>query len=220
MKGKAQVCSFSKTCTGQQCDQLIDFTDEIVKYVVVAGIADEEIKKDVLGHVDLDKRSLNDTISLIENKEMAARALSSAFVSNDSSTAIHQQRANLKNQKEGDQRLRMKTNCLTCNKTIAKYKMRRGNPKEFTHCITCWQKIHQSSPSSSDKRTNSNNTGAIFDYVGAINQPSIPKKKPYKGPTLQHHIFDGSYGWMIKESRKQPSIMYDMYIFYMTCFTK
>ena len=206
VKGKAQVCSFSKTCTGQHCDQIIDFTDEIVKYVVVAGIADEEIKRDVLGHADLDKRSLNDTISLIENKEMAARALSSASVSNDSSMAIHQRGASWKHQKEGDQRLHMKTNCLTCNKTIAKYKIRRGKPKEFTHCITCWQKIHQTSPSSSDKRT-SNNTGAIFDYVGAINQPSIPKKKPYKGLTLQHHIFDGSYGWMIKESRKQPSFV-------------
>jgi len=52
-----------------QCDQQVDFTDDIVIYVVVSGIADEDIKKDVLGHADLDIRSLNDTISLIENRD-------------------------------------------------------------------------------------------------------------------------------------------------------
>ena len=39
-------------------------------------MVDEAIKKDILGHSDLDAKSLNDTITLIESKEMAERAIS------------------------------------------------------------------------------------------------------------------------------------------------
>lgn len=216
VKGKAQVCSFTKTCTASLCSQQIDFSDEIVKYVVISGIADEEIKKDVLGHADLDTRSLNDTITLIENKEMAVRAMSSGASSGDSNMAIHQQGADLKHPtghytcKDGDQTLQMKTNCRMCNKVMMKFKLRRGQPKEFTHCINCWKKIH-TTPSGNSNSKNTSNNGAIFDVLGAISDPLpalklIPKKKLRHPVTLQHHIFDGTYGWMVKESRKQPSI--------------
>jgi len=61
--------------------------------VVISGISDEEIRKEVLGCTDLDRRSLNETISLIENKEMAVRAMSS-YVSphaeGSSMSAVHQ----------------------------------------------------------------------------------------------------------------------------------
>ena len=77
IKGKAQVCSFSRTCNNNNCQQKVDYTDDIVKYVLISGIADEDIKKDVLGCDNLDDKSLNETISIIENKEMASRVMSS-----------------------------------------------------------------------------------------------------------------------------------------------
>ena len=58
--------------------------------------------------------------------------------------------------------------------------------------------------------SNTSNTGALFDVLGAINGPhAVPKhqSKLSKPVTLQYHIFNGTYGWMIKESRKQPSII-------------
>ena len=70
------MCAFAKECSNDNCSQIVDYTESIVKYVVISGIADEEIKKNVLGHADLDSKSLNNTISLIETKEMAARAMS------------------------------------------------------------------------------------------------------------------------------------------------
>ena len=82
VKGKAQVCALSKQCTADGCDQVVDYTEDIVKYVVISGIVDEDIKKDVLGHPDLDTRSLNETISLIENKEMAVRAMTTGISAN------------------------------------------------------------------------------------------------------------------------------------------
>jgi len=167
VKDKAQVRSFTKTCTGPQCNQQADFTDDIVKYVVVSGVADEDIKKDVLGHADLDTRSLNATISLIENKEMTARAMSSV-ATGDFNVALHQQETQQNGTpKDTDTKFQTKTNCKTCNKMILKFKLRRGKIREFTHCINCWKKIHVSSKV--NPNSNANNTGAIFDVLGAIN---------------------------------------------------
>ena len=137
VKGKAQVSLFTKDCPAQQCQQQVDFTDDIVKYVVVAGIADEEIKKDVLGHADLDTRTLNDTVSLIESHVLRSR-----FCRSQHGYTIHQQWTNPKQQKDDDTKLQIKTNCKKCSRTIMKFKMRRGKPKEFTHCINRWKKLH------------------------------------------------------------------------------
>ena len=75
-KGKAQTCSFIKRCTREGCETEIDYTEDIVKYVLISGICDDDIKKDVLSYSDIDVKSLNDTITLIESKEMAVRAMS------------------------------------------------------------------------------------------------------------------------------------------------
>ena len=49
---------------------MVSYTDDIVKYVLISGISDEDIKKDVPECDDLDNRSLNETISVIKSKEM------------------------------------------------------------------------------------------------------------------------------------------------------
>ena len=115
VKGKAQVCAFANESTNGNCTQTIDCTKDIVKYVVVSGIAYEEIKKDVLGHADLDSKSLNNTISFIENKEMAARAMSTAGSSSDFNMAVHQQ-GKQKLSKNLEIKLATKTKCKTCDK--------------------------------------------------------------------------------------------------------
>ena len=111
VKGKARVCAFANETTNDNCTQTIDYMKDIVKYVVISGIAYEEIKKDVLGHANLDSKSLNNTISLIENKEMAAQAMSTAGSNSDFNMAVHQQgKQNL------DIKLATKTKCKTCDK--------------------------------------------------------------------------------------------------------
>ena len=90
---------------------------------------------------------------------------------------------------------------------ISKFKLRNAKIKEFIHYIQCRRKSHstqQPSPSLS------NTTGALLDVLGGINDPSNNqtrvKSKMSNVAYLDHHIFDDSFGWMIKESQKQPSI--------------
>ena len=75
VKGKAATCSFPIVCSSGTCTQVNDFTNVMVKDVI-SGLVDEEIKKELLGWTDLDEKSLEETITFIEAKEMARDALS------------------------------------------------------------------------------------------------------------------------------------------------
>ena len=204
VKGKAQVCAFAKECPSADCNQNVDYTDDIVKYVIISGICDEEIRKDILGFSTLDDLTLNETISLIENKEMAVRAMSSYTGQHDATntSAVHQKPI----KSDLNKKLQLKSKCKNCDKVIQKFKMRYGKLREFDLCIECWR----------DKNSNKNqdNNSALFDVVSGVststsnkssNPPSATSRKPHIQPLL-HHIFDGSYGWMIKDSKSQPSM--------------
>ena len=49
--------------------------DKILKDVIVTGLSDPEIKKDLLGWHGLDDKSISDTVTFVESKEMARNAL-------------------------------------------------------------------------------------------------------------------------------------------------
>ena len=69
IKGKAvngKLCKDVKF-TGASCEQstVVDFTDKIVKMVLLTGIAYEDVKKEVLANDKLEKMSLKQTISTV-----------------------------------------------------------------------------------------------------------------------------------------------------------
>lgn len=103
--------------------------------------------------------------------------------------------------------MNIKTSCQSCKMLTSKFKLRKAKINEFTHCIQCRRKFHttqQPSPSLS------NTTGSLLDMLGGINDPSNNqtrvKSKMRNVAYLDHHIFDGSFGCMIKKSQKQSSI--------------
>ena len=75
IKGKAATCAYSIECTSSTCTQMVDFTDVISKDVLVAGLSDDEVKREVLGWHDLDTKSIEETVAYIEAKEMARDAM-------------------------------------------------------------------------------------------------------------------------------------------------
>ena len=91
-RGKAANCKLTHVCSrepvlpgGTRCDQVNSYAEDVVKMVVLFGMCDEDIKREVLGTDDLVSKDLNTTIALIETKETATRSLRS----NDLSTAQH-----------------------------------------------------------------------------------------------------------------------------------
>ena len=70
VRGKAKTCAYITTCT---CLRKVDFIDSIIRDVLMGGIADLDIRREVLGTC-----AVNDVISLVESKDMARNALPSS----------------------------------------------------------------------------------------------------------------------------------------------
>ena len=51
VKPIARNCGFKRTCKSRTCQRPVDYTDEIVLMQMLTGMADNDIKRKVLGHV-------------------------------------------------------------------------------------------------------------------------------------------------------------------------
>ena len=77
VRGKAETCPYTTMCR-PTCLREVAFTDSIIRNVLIAGIADLDIRREVLGTSAILERAVNDVISLVESKEMAKNALPSS----------------------------------------------------------------------------------------------------------------------------------------------
>ena len=75
---------------------------------MVTGVADEDIRKEVLGWESLDEKNANETIGFIEAKEMAQPAVTASVSS-------------YKPLKKTTQRPSGKIICIICNKSADKF---------------------------------------------------------------------------------------------------
>ena len=73
LRGKAHICAFQQQCA--KCKELVRYSDHIVHWVLLAGLASLDISREVLRMTNIDSKSLPDMIALIEAKEQAEWAL-------------------------------------------------------------------------------------------------------------------------------------------------
>ncbi|KAL9972701.1 hypothetical protein ACROYT_G019061 [Oculina patagonica] len=78
VRGKAETCAFATKC---ECGKNVDYTDHVIRDVLLSGIFDPDIRREILGNKDVLKTPVNDVIALVENKEMARNALPSSTLS-------------------------------------------------------------------------------------------------------------------------------------------
>ena len=75
VKGKAETCQFTMAtkCT---CGQAVNanYTKETIRDVLLAGIADIDIRREALSTVEMQFKSINDIIAFVESREMARNA--------------------------------------------------------------------------------------------------------------------------------------------------
>ena len=75
VRGKAETCDFValSSCVCGVSNK-VDYTDHIMRDVLVAGIYDAEIRRDILGVEGITEKPINEVISLVEKREMARDA--------------------------------------------------------------------------------------------------------------------------------------------------
>ena len=75
IKGQADTCKYEMECVNAACDQINDFTEEIIRNVIARGLADQEIQLDLLGEKN-QEMTLKDMIEYIEANESGKRSAS------------------------------------------------------------------------------------------------------------------------------------------------
>ena len=150
VRAAAAVCKFEVRCKQTCCaapdkQDMVDYTDMVIKDVLIAGIHDPDIRKDILATADLDKKDDKEVVKLVEAKEIAYKAWNSANPSG-SNNALSDYRKNQKGKEvdETDQsikaKLGLKGKCSKCSKEISlykKYQSGKMNKTPFSKCQKC-----------------------------------------------------------------------------------
>ena len=138
IRGKALTCSYKKQCGTAPCQAEVDFTDVIVKDVLIAGLVDEEIKKEILGWSEVDNKSVEETVSFIEGKEMARDAIQQPTPIATAPLSSYKAGKN----KPPLQQPQERTRCSECSTEMDKmvWNQRQGKYIERSLCLTCWKK--------------------------------------------------------------------------------
>ncbi len=216
LRGKAQICPFQVKCGA--CNVKILYADHIVRWVLLAGLASPDIARDVLGTTDIDKKSLTDTISLIEAKERAARALALGTDHPPSSGVAAARLSSYKRSTPQEDKVK----CAVCSKITAKFgKNRRGQIVEYKFCTECFRASRRKRNSgTSTQRPEASaavaDTPSVFEAIGGITsgEPSTPADKEVitsitdatNEPPLANYLYDKKHGWHTGDSKPQPCV--------------
>ena len=95
LRGQAGVCSFTVGCT---CTAQVDYSDIMVRDALIRGLADEEIRLDILGESKQDM-SLEEVLMYVETKESGKR--SAGRLLGDSTTATAAVTSSYRRQEKG-----------------------------------------------------------------------------------------------------------------------
>ena len=215
VRGKAEICSYSTThqC---QCKKIntIDFTETIVRDVMVAGIRDEDIRRKVMSIKDLCTKSTNDIVALVEAEEMARDAIHNATPTSSASTSAVSHSQSCPSKKATDDRHK-EGQCPQCNKTYKLYtKGRYGwNVKPHETCTTCYLAKKKTCPPVKSQRAANTSIASQMASVSAHvrsvtshgRKKQLHHQRGMSPLRLTHHIFSKGE-WKKAQFMKHPTI--------------
>ena len=177
----------------------MDYTDNIFRDVLVAGIYDTDIRREIMGVESIIERSVNEVVSLVEKREMARDA--NSYTSNVS--VVSSYRREMKNvpapkstspglSKPCSANRKALVPCQSCGKQFPPFK--EGplgwNTKPFEYCINCYRSRRQqflmgqgsaSKPSVSSITNQDNESLQVVSQISSISVNSsdeLPAQSP------------------------------------------
>ena len=206
--GKARNCKFTVACRHGDPH---DYCEDMVKQIVLAGMYDEDIKRKVLSTSNIDDKTLNETIAIIEMEEMAARSMADLSLSSVQAGSTSYKKQILPT----DKRLQVKGKCLSCNLEFFIHRIRKQSGKEDTlvtdkFCKSCWRKKREDKRRKTDlerqEQAGASTRSEEFPFICAVNSVECDVATNIVSIALPHHIFDGTKGWMKKPAEPHPTI--------------
>ena len=130
LKGVATHCNFVVKCGGVNCGESVSYADQVIRFKLVSGLVDEEIKEDVLAAGDLD---LETTVKMVESKEGAKKAKTS-LNSNASAGQV--------SKVDGSLRVRSCSHCGKTDHGSSAQERERSCPAFNKKCDRCGKEGH------------------------------------------------------------------------------
>ena len=215
INGKATTCAYSIKCCSDTCNRDVNFTEVIVKDVLVSGLVDDDIKNEMLGWTELDTKNVQETVSFIEAKEMARDSLTKQTIAGAISSYKEKNRC--------DGKAKQKATCKDCKTEMEKYAWSRRQEKmiECSLCPKCWKKSRsrkdnkrkegpKESPNQHSSREADETSALLIGAVETTTVEAAPLVTPAdnvnnKPIILDHRIFDSQNGWEETESTQHPT---------------
>ena len=203
IRGKANICTLEKKCS---CLQNVSYADDIVRWVMLAGLASNDIAREVLGTAEIDTKSLTDTIGIIETKERAVRAL----VGEPGAAAAAS--SYKKEMKKGlELKLDATIKCESCKKPTSQFGQNRfGRLVEHRMCLDCFRasrpkRDFRQAPKKDKAAAVHESNEDVFEALGVIHSSnaSVHTQSPH---AIGNYIFDGTLGWRAGDSKSQPTL--------------
>ena len=141
----------------------VDYTDDMIRDVLINGIANSDIRLDILGTANILSKSINELIALVEGKEISRHAVPASDISAMSSW---------QSQKVKQVDPARQANCPQCNKVFKQFtEGRHGwNKKPHKMCIECFrgQRIKNSNRQKSSPPAASSIESETITQVGSV----------------------------------------------------
>ena len=193
VKAVASTCSFQISCPHACCSQKtpIDYTHMVIKDILIAGVSDGEIRKELLGWSELDEKSDKEVVKFVEEKEMALKAWSSSKGGSNVGGLSGYRKSKSGENESAKKKLSLKGTCSKCSTEISLYteffngKLNR-NP--FKYCQSCFKLNKKQSKENAKEKNDENQqseSNALSSFIGSINSEIFEVDTVF----LDHHIF-------------------------------
>ena len=177
----------------------VDFTNQMIRDVLIRGLCDHDIQQDILGQQD-QNMELEKIIALIEAKEAGKRSQTSIMT--EGAHVVSQYHKTKSNPTEKRQPQENKTTCERCSKLFIRPLGRRGKPRLFRMCKQCFTNQKLENYRKTEEPTQDEN-GVIIDNICTLMTQQGSRRKPIK---LSHHVYNDLEGWKKRRSLPQPTI--------------
>ena len=169
VKAQAATCDFTVKCTQTCCDGKpeVDYTSLVVKDILICGLSDSDIRKDVLELPDLDSKSTTDLVGFIEGKETSKKAWSGQALDAAGSSGYKKKQ----NQQEPSKNLSPKANCEKCGIQMSQFTRNRSgriNKTAFTKCFKCHKEDLASQEPPEDSAKQDSEASTIHGFISTI----------------------------------------------------
>ena len=165
---------------------------------MIAGIADDEVKREVLWWHELDDRSTEERVTFSESKEMIRDTLNKHSTSTTPTISSYK-----RNQPANESQSVPKAKCRKSQTEMDKISWSRREKKmvEQSLCLPCWMKINKPKHKQGKRKTQYSNNS--IGKTGAITIGSITNFKPI---LMHHFLFDTKLGWCKAKAMSHPTL--------------